>query len=138
MHLVFGRDELVCQWVCERIGMQIAPPYTAIGGTRDRQSLCAGTVFNCWNGANIDITLATDGGLSRGAIRGIYHYMFVQLGALRATAHTRRSNKKMRELLPRLGFTKEPEGVLRNFYGPHKADDAFVFALFPENARKWL
>jgi len=131
---VFGRHEEVAAWVGDRIGDLISPPYVSIGAEREGQ-LCAGVVFNGWNGANIDISLASDGQLTRGAIRGIYHYVFEQSKATRATAHTRRSNKVMRRMLPRLGF--EFEALLRQYYGPTKGDDAFVFVLFPENARKF-
>lgn len=136
IRLIFDHHDLVADWVAERVGSVIAKPYVAIGATRDEQTFCAGAVFNNWNGHNIEITLASDHGLTRGTIRGIYHYLFVQSKAGRVTAHTRRSNKVMRAMLPRLGF--QEEGVVKRFYGPNKRDDAFIFALFPENARKFL
>lgn len=134
--LIFGHDAEVAAWVSEKVGYLISPPFVAIGATKDGQSLCGGAVFNNWNGANIEITLASDSALTRGTIRGVYDYVFNQSKATRVTAHTRRSNKAMRELFPRLGFTFE--SVAKRFYGPRKADDAFVYALFPDNARKWL
>lgn len=136
MNLVFSRDDEVAAWVAERVGSIIAKPYVGIGATRDGATFCTGVVFNNWNGHNIEITLASDGGLTRGVIRGIYHYLFVQSKAGRVTAHTRRSNKIMRRMLPRFGFIEE--SVAKRFYGPNKRDDAFVFALFSENARKYL
>lgn len=135
MKLVFDEPKRVADWVGERINSKIHEPYTAIGATRDGQ-LCAGAVFNGWNGANIDITLANDRGLSRGAIAAVYRYAFYQLKAQRVTAHTRRSNKKMRELLPRFGFVFEY--TAKRFFGPNRADDAFIFALYPEKAKRFL
>jgi RimJ/RimL family protein N-acetyltransferase len=135
LNLVFGRDAEVAEWVAQRVGYKIWPPYVAIGATKDGQTYCSGVVFNNWNGANIEITLASDNGLSRGAIRGIYYYLFSEVAAVRVTAHTRRSNKRMRKILPRLGF--QYEGLAKRFYGLNKADDAFVFVLFPENASKY-
>ena len=135
MRLIFGCDEVVAAWVAERAGFIIYPPFVSIGATRDGQSLCAGVVFNGWNGSNIEITLASDRGMTRGAIRGVYAYVFDQIKAQRVTAHTRRSNKTMRKILPRLGF--QFETVAKRFYGSTKADDAFAFVLFPENARKF-
>ena len=135
MKLVFGRDDEVAQWVAEHGGGVICPPYVAIGAAKDDDALCGGAVFNGWNGANIDVSLASDGGLTRETIRGVYHYIFEQSKATRATAYTRRGNKVMREMLPRFGF--QYEALLRHFYGPEKKDDAFVFVLFPEQARQF-
>ncbi len=136
MKLIFGRDDEVAQWVAEHGGGIICPPYVAIGAAKDDDTLCGGAVFNGWNGANIDISLASDGGLTRGTIRGIYHYVFEQSKATRATAYTKRSNKVMRNMLPNLlGF--QFEAVLHRYYGPEKKDDAFVFVLFPEQARQF-
>lgn len=135
MILVFNQHDLVAGWVSERIGALIAKPYVGIGAARDGK-LCGGAVFNNWNGHNIEITLASEGCLTRGTIRAVYHYLFVQSKAGRVSAQTRRSNKLMREMFPRLGF--EFEGVAHRFYGPTKSDDAFRFVLFPEKARKFL
>lgn len=137
IRLVFGEDDRVRTWVSERAEALISPPFVAIGATKDNgKTLCGGAVFNAWNGHNIDITLASEGCLTRGTIRAIYHYLFVQSKACRVSAYTRRANKKMRAMLPRLGF--EFEGVSKRYFGPTKADDAFDFVLFPENARKYL
>lgn len=136
MRLVFGQYDLVADWVAERTGSLIAKPYVAIGAVREGDMLCGGAVFNNWNGHNIEITLASEGCLTRGTIRAVYHYLFVQSKAGRVSAQTRRSNKAMREMFPRFGFRFE--GVARHFYGPTRADDAFRFVLFPDNARKFL
>ncbi len=137
--LVFNQHDRVARWVSEKIGSLISPPYVAIGATKDGHALCGGAVFNDWNGHNIEITLASDGCLTRGTIRAVYHYLFNQSKAGRVTAHTRRSNKAMRNMLPRFGFTPEFGGQpAKRFFGPSKADDAFVFVLTPENARKFL
>jgi hypothetical protein len=134
--LVFNEHDRVAGWVSEKIGAVIAPPYVAIGASKDGgKTLCGGAVFNDWNNYNIEITLASDDCLTQGTIRGIYHYLFEQSKAGRVTAHTRRSNKAMRDMLPRFGF--EFESIAKRYYGPNKADDAFVFVLFPENARKF-
>jgi hypothetical protein len=134
--LVFGQDELVAQYVLGNLGLPLVPPYTAIGGTRDGQTLCIGAVFNQYNGSNIEITLYGPGALTRGAIRGVYHYAFDQLRVNRVSAKTRRSNKNMQRLLPRFGF--KFEGISARYFGPEKADDAIRFVLFPDDARKWI
>jgi RimJ/RimL family protein N-acetyltransferase len=63
-------------------------------------------------------------------------YAFVQLGCCRLTARTRRSNKPMRRMLPKMGFMYE--GTMRRFYGPTRADDAFCYGMYPANAIRWL
>jgi hypothetical protein len=119
----------------EKIGIVFIPPFVAIGATMDGQTLCAGALFNNWNGFNMDISLAADV-LARGAIRGVYEYAFNHAGALRLTAITRRSNKRMRDILPRLGF--KHEGVSFRYFGARRGDDAFRFALFRDDAQKWM
>lgn len=135
IQLIFGQHELVAGWVSDKIGALISPPYSTIGAARD-DKLIGGAVFNGWNGHNIEITLASEGCLTRGTIRAVYHYLFVQSRAGRVSAHTRRSNKIMRAMFPRLGF--EFEGIAKRYYGPTKADDAFRFVLFPDKARTFL
>ena len=136
MRLVFGQDDLVARYVSDNLGVVISPPLTAIGATRDGQTLCAGAVFTDWNGSNLDIHLYGDGAITRGCVRGIYHYAFVQCGANRLTAVTRRTNHKMKKHLPKLGF--QFEGLSKRFFGPTKPEDGFRFALFPEDALKWM
>lgn len=134
MRLVFGQDDLVANWVFVNLGLEVSRPYVAIGGTKDGESLCIGVVFNNFNGSNMDISLFGPGCLTRGNIRAIYQYVFQQMGVQRLTAITRRSNKKMQRLLPRLGF--KYEGNSARYFGPLKADDAIRFVLFPEEAEK--
>lgn len=136
MQLIFGQDALVADWVGVNLGLTIVPPYTAIGGTLDGTSLAIGAVFNQWNGSNLEITLYGPGGLTRGSIRAIYHYVFVQLGAERLSATTRRSNKLMCKKLHKLNF--QFEGVSKRFFGPTPQDDAFRFVLFPTSAQRWM
>ena len=135
MKLIYGDDERVAAWVSERIDQPIIPPYVAIGAERNAK-LCGGAVFNNWNGANIELTLASERCLTRGTIGAIYRYVFVQSKATRVTIHTRRSNKVMRALAPRLGFVFEYTAP--RFYGPSRQDDAFIFALFPHQAERFM
>jgi hypothetical protein len=134
MQLVFGQDELVAQWVGANLGVTIHPPFTAIGGTRDGMTLCAGAVFNQFNGSNIEITLFGPGCFNRGNVRAMYAYAFGQLQANRLSAKTHKRNKLVRRLLPRLGFVFE--GTLKNYYG--LGGDALMFRLDPAVARKWM
>lgn len=136
MQLVFGQDESVEKYVSQNLGVTIAPPFTAIGATKDNRTLCGGVVFNHWNGSNIEFHLYGPGVLTRENLRGIFHYAFVQMSANRVTASVKRSNRPVQKWLPRLGF--EFEGISKRFYGPTKQDDEMRFVLFPERALKWM
>jgi hypothetical protein len=133
---VFGRDDEVARWAAFNLKQVISPPYVAIGFTRDGTHWHGAAVFNEWNFSNIEITIYGPGCLSPGSIGCAYRYVFNQIKANRLTARTRRSNSLMRRLLPRLGFTYET--TLKRYYGPDRKDDAFLFALFPEQAVKWM
>ena len=135
MRLIFNDDARVAGWVSERIGHPISPPYVAIGMTDDGRLYCGGAVFNCWNGANIELTIAMERPVTRGILRALYHYVFIQSKATRLSAHTKRSNKKVARLLPKLGF--QFEGVAKRYYGPNKPDDALCYALFPDTTSKF-
>jgi hypothetical protein len=127
---------MVASWVGERLGTTIVPPYTAFGATIDGHDLCAGAVFNDFTGANIELTVA-GGPVPPAFSREILKYVFVQVGALRLSIKTKRSNKHVKTMLARRKEFKF-EGISPRYFGPNKADDAIRYALFAEDARKWL
>lgn len=135
MDIVTGHDSIVAQWASERMGQEFHPPYVAVGFLRD-QRLCGSAIFNDWNGFNIEVTIYGPGAMCRVSIRYVYRYVFMQIGALRLTARTRRSNKVMCKLLPRLGFTFE--GAEPWYFGPGKGDDALRFRLTRSHAERWM
>jgi hypothetical protein len=132
---IFGHDADVGLWMSRMLGQPISPPFVAIGFIL-HDKLAGACIFNGWNGANLDITIFGPGCLQRSAIRTAYRYAFQQTGATRLTARTKRSNKLMRELMPRLGFVQE--FVMIKYYGPMRADDAFCFRLTPFDAQRWM
>lgn len=134
MRLVFGQDEDVSAFVAQGLGINISPPFVAIGVVDRSDNPIGGIVFNQWNGANLEITIYGRGIIQRGIIAGTYWYAFEQCGASRLTAKTKRSNKLMRKLLPRLGY--KYEGTMKNYY--KSGDDALIFRLDPEEAQKWM
>ena len=136
MRIVYGEDQAVASWAGAVFGMTFTPPYSAMGFSKDGIGLHGAAIFNGWNGSNIDITIVGPGCLTRGNIGVAYTYVFDQLRANRLTARSARNNKRMLRLLPRLGFTWE--SVAKRYYGPEKRNDAIVFALFRENAEKWM
>lgn len=135
MQLVFGHDAEVGAWAAEKLGMPLSPPYVAIG-VADETGLIGAAVYNNWNRWQIEISFVGPGCMTRQVIRAfLLAYPFDNIGAGRLTTRTRRSNKTTQRLLPRLGF--EMEGVLKRFYGPTKADDAFIYRLDRQAAEKW-
>jgi len=133
---VFGRDQEVAEWVGRNLNKPMIPPYTAIGWVDEAGTPKFGAVFNSWNGSNIEVTIYGPGALTRAVIRTVLAYVFNQVGANRLTATTERKNKRMRDLLPRLGFSFE--FVQKQFFGPNKRNDGVVFCMMKDDARKWL
>lgn len=136
MIAVFGRDQLVAEFVSQGIGDHFSPPYVGIGFTRDERNLCGGALFNNWTGSNIDLSIYGPGSITRYAMGTLCRYAFKQISANRITARTRRSNKTIQRLLPRFGFTFE--GTQKRYYGPQRENDALLYALFPDAAEKWM
>jgi hypothetical protein len=134
--VVLGCDALVADYIGKGLGVEFQPPFTAIGFTRDEKELCFGALYNCWNGSNIEVTVYGPQAVDRAIIRAVLAYPFRQLNASRLTARTKRSNRTMQKLLPRLGFAFE--GTQKRFFGPNREDDALLFAMFPEQAEKWM
>jgi len=124
MSLMFGHDLDVASWVGDRLGVVFVPPYTSIGVLNKRGTLIGGLVFTDYNGANIEVTFYGPGCITKAGLQGMFAYVFTQLKCTRLTARTPRSNRAMRELLPRLGF--HHECVQPRYYGRSKACDAFV------------
>lgn len=135
MQLIFGHDAEVGAWAAQKIGIPLSPPFVAIG-VADEKELRGAAIYNNWNGWQIEMSIYGPGCLTRGIIRSLLlAYPFDDIGAGRVTARTKRSNKAMQKLFPRLGF--EMEGVLKRFYGPTKADDAFIYRLDRQAAERW-
>lgn len=136
MLAVFGRDQLVAEFISKGIGDHFSPPYVGIGFTRDERNLCGGALFNNWTGSNIDLSIYGPGSITRYAMGTLCRYAFKQISANRITARTRRSNKTIQKLLPRFGFIFE--GTQKRYYGPQRENDALLYALFPDAAEKWM
>jgi hypothetical protein len=135
LRLVLGADAQVAEWAAAKLGQAIVPPYVCFGIVGE-SGLCGAIIFNSYTGPNIDVTVYGPGCGKRRFIRAAYDYAFNQAKALRLTAQTRRGNVVARRLLPRLGFTFE--ATLKRYFGPTRQDDALSFALFPEDAARWM
>lgn len=119
--------EAVAQFVSERIGSALCPPYTTMGLMRDGQ-LVGGVVFNQFEGFDVHVTLAGER-WTRTFIHAVGQYVFSQLGCLRLTATTEQDDVACYAL--RLGG--EIEGRLRNHFGHGR--DGIIIGILREDWR---
>lgn len=134
---VFGHDQELIRWACERIGYvkpeRFATGSTAIGVTDAEGHLKAVAIYSGYDGDfhDIEISFAMEPGfyLSRAAISMFLRYPFGQLKCQRVTAATPRRATSTRQFLEKLGFKRE--GVLRRRFG---TDDAVVYGIL---AKEW-
>ena len=136
MRLVLGQDEAVGVFASQKLGVSIIPPYTSMGIVDDADQLIGAIVYNGYNGSNIEISFYGPGCMTRRVIRAAFAYPFEQLNVLRLTGRTKRSNREMCKLFPRLGFTFE--ATLKHYYGPSRGDDAILYRMTKAEADKWL
>lgn len=137
MRVIWGHDAEVADWAGAALGVKFQPPFTAFGILDASGRLCGASVFNdFYPGGNIEWTFVGARSLRRGIIREIVEYVFIKNRATRMTAKTRRGNSAVRRLLPKAGFAYE--GTQKCYFGPDRADDALVFALFRADAERWL
>lgn len=139
MRLITDQPEIVAQFVATGLQLTFNPPYTALGWVLeqgDRWRLVGGVVFNDYNGYNMEATIYWDGPMTRQPIAETLRYVFVQCKCGRLTAKTRRGNKRMRHILPRLGFQIDAE--LPRFFGSTKSQNALVFRMEQAQAEKWM
>jgi RimJ/RimL family protein N-acetyltransferase len=116
LKLVIGHDEIVGRWVSEKIGTVFYQPIATIGWVDARGDLVGGCAFHNYEIANIDLAVATTRPVTRGVIRAICHYVFVQLGCERITIRMRRSNKRGIKSAHKLGFVFE--ATLEKWFAP--------------------
>lgn len=138
MLLVGGQDQVVADWAGQAFGKPFLQPLSAFGITEADGLLKGAVIFNDFQGknANIEMTYFGPGTISRGIIRALAAYAFIQNNVSRVTCKTRRDNVIARKILPRLGF--KFEGVLKRYWGTEKGSDALIFMLDRNSAKRWL
>lgn len=121
------------EYVGKRLGIKISEPYTAFGFMTDDKKPLSAFVFNEYNGSNIEVTAVSDpGGIPRSVLRYLAKYVFGKCDCRRLTMRTKKQNKAMLKLAPRVGF--KYECVAKHFFGD---DDAVVFRMLKEEC-PWL
>ncbi len=135
MQLIGGYDDAVAQWAGHQLGVTFELPYTAFALIDFSRQIVGATVFNDYHrGGSIEMTHV--GRMGRHALAALAAYAFIQNDASRVTCKTMRANSSIGRILSKAGFVFE--GTMKRYYGPTKAHDALIFALFRENAGRWL
>lgn len=132
--LLFGCDEPLAKWAGDRLGMVIAKPNTSIGVVH-KSEIVAVAVFNNLRHPNVEVTFVTSSSrwASKGAVRAILRYPFLQLQCKRLTAITEAKNQRARAFLCRLGFKEE--GYHPDVFA---LDDAVTYGLLLKDAARWV
>lgn len=111
----------------------------AAAGIICKGRMIAGVVYNNYhkhpNGATIEASIAavSPRWATRPVLDSIFRYPFVQMKVTRLQVTCKKSNKRARHFVSRLGF--KMEGVARRLWGGQS--DAVVYSMFPEEC-KWL
>lgn len=124
--LLFGYDADVAAWVAQRIPHMHGEgfgPCTAIGvGSAERGTLYAGIVYHDYQArySNIQLSMAADSPLwaTKGTIRALLHYPFVQLGVFMVWTMTPVENERALKVNEHIGFKRKP--IVPHVFGPKK------------------
>lgn len=109
--LVYGQSERVSAWVAERAGASRLDRAAAIGVAGEDGELIAGVAATeYWPGVDLITHIAAEPGsrwATRGVLRALFAYPFLQLRLPRITAEIRESNELSLKLCGQLGFRRE-------------------------------
>ena len=137
MRLLIGHDELVAEWVGQRIPFmgngKSFGPCRAVGVVNDDMIL-GGVVFSdyrpMFSSIEASFASASPRWLTPNLVRNILSYPFDQLGVNRISSHTPRKAGPARRFLQKFGFVEE--GVMREGFGD---DDCIVSGLLASDWR---
>jgi len=132
--LLFNHDAVLTARAGARLGIADFRPCTTIGVAREGVLLAA-AIYNNYRPPNIEVTFVTASPrwASKGAIRAMLRYPFMQLGCKRLIAITAEQNTPARAFLLRLGFCEEG---LHSDALPTGA--AVSYGLLAANAEHWV
>lgn len=136
--VLVGKDLEVARFVIERVdGLNSLEDLGNFKGWGFCQNgkLLAGMLFNCFNGHDINMHLASDSPrwCTKNALKLIAHQVYNRWGCERMTALVGRKNKRCRKFVEGIGF--KLEGVKRKGAGP--ASDLCIYGML-KNECKWL
>ena len=125
----------VVPFVCEMVEAPLPDPQlsSVVGWTRDGE-VVAGVVYEHFTGASITATIAVAPGavMVKEFIKEMFNFPFLTLGANIIIAFISESNWKSRNLVEKLGFTKETEVA-----GAYPDGAMLIYTITPAKCR-WL
>lgn len=122
-------------WYIKTHKIDFAPPYAAIGFCDDN-GVKGVALFTNYNGSNVDVHYAGKGSMTRFNFRAVLRYAFNQLKCNRLTVKPAQGRRDLNKYCRRLGF--KYEYTLKNYYGLLPGEDAVMYCMFPEQAKKWI
>ena len=137
MTIHLGYDEVVSKWVAAQIPHCVNGfgPCVTIGFSHD-DVLIAGVVYHeyrpAYKSIEMSIAAVSPKWATKGNLRAIFAYPFLDLKANRVTAITPRKNKRARHLIEGVGF--KLEGVARKGFG---SEDAVIYGMLRDECR-WI
>ncbi len=109
---------------------EITPESVSFANEVGGQVRCLVTFGNMMKGDIEIMGAAVGGGITRGLIRQLARYVFIECGCNRITAKVAVSNARSIALMTRLGFQRE--GLMRK---ADNGEDSIIFGLLPEDLR---
>lgn len=132
MMLLRDEPEIVSAFVAGQTGDQYTDVMRAIGILSREGRIIGGVLLTNYTGFGVELTMAGKGCISRSAWQAIGDMAFGELGCERISVTTRKSNKRVCRLAPRLKF--KFEGVARRYYGK---EDGVMFSLLRDEATRY-
>lgn len=132
MMLLRDEPQIVSAFVSGQTGDQYTDVMRALGILSREGRIVGGVLLTNYTGFGVELTLAGKGCISRSAWQAIGDMAFGELGCERISVTTRKSNKRVCRLAPRLKF--KFEGVARRYYGK---EDGVMFSLLRDEATRY-
>ncbi|RVL48485.1 N-acetyltransferase [Sinorhizobium meliloti] len=129
MILLSNEPAIVSAFVSGQTGDQYTDVMRALGILSREGRIIGGVLLTNYTGFGVELTLAGRGCISRTAWQAIGDLAFGDLGCQRISVTTRKSNKRVCKLAPRLKF--KFEGIARKYYGK---EDGVMFSLLRDEA----
>lgn len=129
MILLSNEPAIVSAFVSGQTGDQYTDVMRALGILSREGRIIGGALLTNYTGFGVELTLAGRGCISRTAWQAIGDMAFGELGCQRISVTTRKSNKRVCKLAPRLKF--KFEGIARKYYGK---EDGVMFSLLRDEA----
>jgi len=132
--IVSNPQDLLCMWLCERIGLAPTGHLMAIGSVSDLDNRLRGVVgYDNYNGASVVMHMAGDPGwIDKSMLHAAFDYPFNRLGCNQALAFVPCGNDVALDIDKRLGFE-----VVAELDGAHPDGSLLVLRLRREDC-KWI